>query len=131
MSQYDSSGSIPFFGLDVYHSLYPYYHSLCLITSFLILFVNSLSLCQIIMVFLMCISYSICHCLSLWHSLSVCVHSLSEGVVAPWCNPLTLQPEQSGGVGSSPGRTPPLERHDKGSRTRLGLLYFCDPSAWR
>ena len=40
-----------------------------------------------------------------------------EGVVAPWCNPLTLQPEQSGGVGSSPGRTPPLERHDKGSRT--------------
>ena len=54
-----------------------------------------------------------------------------EGVVAPWCNPLTLQPEQSGGVGSSPGRAPPLERHDKGSRTRLGLLYFCDPSAWR
>ena len=54
-----------------------------------------------------------------------------EGVVAPWCNPLTLQPEQSGGVGSSPGRVPPLERHDKGSRTRLGLLYFCDPSAWR
>ena len=40
-----------------------------------------------------------------------------EGVVAPWCNPLTLQPEQSGGVGSSPGRAPPLERHDKGSRT--------------
>ena len=57
--------------------------------------------------------------------------SCSEGVVAPWCNPLTLQPEQSGGVGSSPGRAPPLERHDKGSRTRLGLLYFCDPSAWR
>ena len=22
-----------------------------------------------------------------------------------WCNPLTLQPEQSGGVGSIPGRT--------------------------
>ena len=54
-----------------------------------------------------------------------------EGVVAPWCNPLTLQPEQSGGVGSSPGRAPSLERHDKGLRTRLGLLYFCDPSAWR
>ena len=51
--------------------------------------------------------------------------------MAPWCNPLTLQPEQSGGVGSSPGRAPPLERHDKGSQTRLGLLYFCDPSAWR
>ena len=45
-----------------------------------------------------------------------------EGVVAPWCNPLTLQPEQSGGVGSSPSRAPPLERHDKGSRTQLGLL---------
>ena len=54
-----------------------------------------------------------------------------EGVVAPWYNPLTLQPEQSGGVSSSPGRAPPLDRHDKGSRTRLGLLYFCDPSAWR
>ena len=40
-----------------------------------------------------------------------------QSVVAPWCNPLTLQPEQSGGVGSSPGRAPPLERHDKGSRT--------------
>ena len=53
------------------------------------------------------------------------------GVVAPWCNPLTLQPEPSGRVGSSPGRAPPLERHDKGSQTRLGLLYFCDPSAWR
>ena len=24
--------------------------------------------------------------------------------------------QQSGGVGSIPGRTPPLERHDKGSR---------------
>ena len=38
-----------------------------------------------------------------------------EGVVAPWCKPLTLQLEQSGGVGSSPSRAPPLERHDKGS----------------
>ena len=54
-----------------------------------------------------------------------------EGVVAQWCNPLTLQPEQSGGVGSKPGRAPPLERHDKGSRTRLALSYFCDPTAWR
>ena len=54
-----------------------------------------------------------------------------EGVVAQWCNLLTLKPQQSGGVGSSPCRTPPFERHDKGSRTRLRLLYFCDPSAWR
>ena len=57
--------------------------------------------------------------------------STIEGVVALWCNPLTLQPEQSGGVGSNSGRAPPLERHDKGSWTRLSLLYFCDPSAWR
>ena len=53
---------------------------------------------------------------------------VQEGVVAPWCNPLTLQPEQSGGVGSSPGKAPPLERHDKGSRTRLGLLYSAIPA---
>ena len=34
--------------------------------------------------------------------------------MAQWCNPLTLKPEQSGGVGSTPSRTPPpLERHDK------------------
>ena len=39
---------------------------------------------------------------------------LIEGVVAQWCNPLTLKSEQSGGVGSNPGRTPPLERHDRG-----------------
>ena len=55
-------------------------------------------------------------------------------IVAQWCNPLNLKPEQSGcqsgRVGLIPDRTPPLERHDKGSRTRLGLLYFCDPSAW-
>ena len=27
---------------------------------------------------------------------------LVEGVMVPWCNPLILQPEQSGGVGSNP-----------------------------
>ena len=48
-----------------------------------------------------------------------------EGVATQWYYPLTLKSEQSGGVGSSPGRTPPLEGHDKGSLTRLGLLYFC------
>ena len=47
----------------------------------------------------------------------------NEGVVVPWCNPLTLQPERSGGVGSSPGRAQPLERYDKGSQ--------CNPSVWR
>ena len=41
----------------------------------------------------------------------------SEHVVAQWCHPLTLQPEQSGGQGSIHGRALPLERHDKGSRT--------------
>ena len=38
----------------------------------------------------------------------------NEAAVAQWCNPWTLQPEQSGGVGSIPDRTLPLERHDKG-----------------
>ena len=38
-----------------------------------------------------------------------------------WCNPQTLQQEQSGGVGSKPGWAPPLQRHDKGSQTRLAL----------
>ena len=52
------------------------------------------------------------------------------GVITQWCNPLTLQPEQSGRDGSIPGSAPPLDCHDKGSRTRLGQLYFCDSSAW-
>ena len=54
-----------------------------------------------------------------------------EGVVAQWCNPLTLQLEQSGGVGSIPGKATLLERHDKGVQTPLALSYFCDPNAWR
>ena len=54
-----------------------------------------------------------------------------ERVVAQWCNPLTLQSEQSGGVGSIPGRAQPLECHDRGSRTRLTLSYFCNRSVWR
>ena len=54
-----------------------------------------------------------------------------EGVVAQWCNPLTLQPEQSGGVGWITGGAPPLKCHNKGLQTRLGLLHFCDPSDWR
>ena len=41
-------------------------------------------------------------------------HFLIEVLVAQWCNPLTLQPEQSGGVGSIPGRAPPLECRDHG-----------------
>ena len=53
-----------------------------------------------------------------------------ENVVAKWCNPLTLQPEQSSGVDPKPGRVPPLERHDKGWWTQTALSYFCDPSAW-
>ena len=54
----------------------------------------------------------------------------NEGVVAQSRYPLALLPEQSGGMGSIPGKAPPLEHHDKGSRTPLGLFYFCDPSAW-
>ena len=38
--------------------------------------------------------------------------TMFEGVVAPCCNPLTLQPEQSGGRGSNPAST--FECHDKG-----------------
>ena len=53
-----------------------------------------------------------------------------EGVVAQWCSPLTLKSEQSNGGGSSPSRAPPFACHDKGLRTGLGLLYFCDPSSW-
>ena len=33
-----------------------------------------------------------------------CFEMLLEGVVAQWCNALTLPPEQSGGVGSILGR---------------------------
>ena len=35
------------------------------------------------------------------------------------------------GMGSIHDRTPPLEHHDKGSQTRLGLLYLSDSSAGR
>ena len=70
---------------------------------------------------------------SKWHMVFrvLIMKGLNEVVMAQWCNHLTLQPEQSGRVGSILGRTPPLECHDKGSRTQLGLLYFCKPSAWR
>ena len=55
---------------------------------------------------------------------------LNEGVVAQWCNLLTLQSEQLGRMVSIPSRPLPLERHYKGLWTRLALSYFCDPSAW-
>ena len=58
-------------------------------------------------------------------------HCTLERVVAQCCYPMTLELEQSGGQGSIPGRASPLERQDKGPRTRLSLNYFCDPSAWR
>ena len=52
--------------------------------------------------------------------LSKAVFSLhNEGVAAPCCDPLTLQPEQSGGRGSNPAST--FECRDKGLRTRLAL----------
>ena len=57
--------------------------------------------------------------------------ALRGAVVAQWSNLLTLQPEQSGGVGSIPGRAQPLERHDKGLLTRLALSCFYYPNAWR
>ena len=54
------------------------------------------------------------------------MQKVAEGVVALRCNPLTLQPEQSGGPGSNLSST--FERHDKGSRARLELSYFCIPA---
>ena len=53
-------------------------------------------------------------------SMLVIGEATDEVVVAQWCNPLTWKTEQLDGVGSSPGRIPPLERHDKRLRTRLG-----------
>ena len=75
----------------------------------------------------------ICHTSAgIFDSASVsCQNAKQQSPVKVLCNPLALQPEQSGGVGLKPGRAPPLERHDKGSWTRLALSYFCDPSAWR
>ena len=61
------------------------------------------------------------------YRLSQTIHTF-EGFVAQWCNPLTLQPEQSGGVGSILSRTSPLERNDNGSRTRLGPFYSAIPA---
>ena len=64
------------------------------------------------------------------HSKLLNIPKVTKGVLAQWCDPLTSQPEQSGGMGSTSSRTPSLERHYKGSRTQLGLLYFCNPRAW-
>ena len=50
--------------------------------------------------------------------------------MAQWCNPRTLQREQSGGVDSIPGRASVLEGYCKMSRARLALSYICNPSAW-
>ena len=44
-----------------------------------------------------------------------------EGVVAPCCNPPTLQPEQSGGRGSNPTSTP------GGGGTSLWVRRGCAP----
>ena len=57
----------------------------------------------------------------LWLIFSFCIKeavvfplSVFQRVVAPWCNPLTLQPEQSGGVGSRPGRAHHLSAITRG-----------------
>ena len=41
--------------------------------------------------------------------------------MAQWCNPLNLQPEQSGGVGSIPSRIPKLECYDKGEKDGIHI----------
>ena len=48
--------------------------------------------------------------------------TVPDGVVMQWFNlTLALQLQHSGGVGSIPGGTLPLERHNKVSQTRLAL----------
>ena len=56
------------------------------------------------------------------------LYSSVESVVVQWCDCLTLQSEQAGGVGSTPCRALPLKRHDAGLQTRLALQYFSYPS---
>ena len=62
-------------------------------------------------------------CLRFLHLTGLNFHKRCCGT---WCNPLTLQPGQSGGQILIPGRAPPLERHGMGSRTRSTLPYFCN-----
>ena len=62
-----------------------------------------------------------------WKGVRLLFEIAFEGVVMQWFNPLTLQSEQSGGVGLIPNRMPPLERYDKGSRTQLSLLISAIP----
>ena len=57
---------------------------------------------------------------ALWNEAEV----ILQGVAAQWCDPLTLQPERSGGVGSIPSRTPSLERHDKEPWTALKMQLY-------
>ena len=40
------------------------------------------------------------------------------------CDPLTQQAEHSGGQGSIPGRTPPLEHHDMGLWTQATFAFL-------
>ena len=49
-------------------------------------------------------------------------HWIPQEVVAQWCNPLTLQPEQSGRVGLKPTVAQPLECHDKGVTDSIKAL---------
>ena len=59
---------------------------------------------------------------SRWSLLNYIVNIKHEVVVGEWCNPLTLKPEQSGGVGSIPGRIPPHERHDPVGSHHLSVM---------
>ena len=47
-----------------------------------------------------------------------------EGILAQWCNPLTLQPDQLGGQRLIPSMAPPLEHHDERSWTLLAPIYL-------
>ena len=51
-----------------------------------------------------------------FHSINFALRFLDEGVVAQWCNPLTLLPEQLGGVCLISGRPHYLSGVTKGHR---------------
>ena len=59
-------------------------------------------------------------------------HNSFQSVVSSGVDPLTLKPEQSSGVGSIPGRSLPLERHDKGSlaKTLLAIVKITLLMVW-
>ena len=57
--------------------------------------------------------------------ISILFAVLFEGVAAQWCNPLTLQAEQSGELGSIPGRILPIDDYAKDGGKELFTKMHC------